>query len=104
MVCAMRSFENVNEETKERRKWWEEWEWNLHCHEDSKQFTKTSNYYKLFLKINVTYVKKCKVIWEVLWMHQTKYFGLYKFFDYSCVFSSSLAWIIGSLLYHAYFS
>jgi hypothetical protein len=24
MVCAMRSFENVNEETKERRKWWEE--------------------------------------------------------------------------------
>jgi hypothetical protein len=32
-------------------------------------------------------------------MHQTKYFGLFVFFDYSCVFSPSLAQITGSLLY-----
>jgi hypothetical protein len=32
-------------------------------------------------------------------MHQTKYFELSMFFDYLCIFSPSLAWIIRSLLY-----
>jgi hypothetical protein len=36
---------------------------------------------------------------EVLSMHQTKYFRSPMFFNYSCVFSPSLAWIIKSLLY-----
>jgi hypothetical protein len=67
---------------------------NLYCSEESKQFTKTSDQYKLFLKINVSCVQKCKVIWDILWMHQTKYFGLSVFFNNLCVFSPSLAWII----------
>jgi hypothetical protein len=54
---------------------------NLYCCEESlKQFTKTSDHYTLFLKINFSYVKKCEVVCDVLWMHQTKYFGLSVFF------------------------
>jgi hypothetical protein len=46
---------------------WPEWvqiQWNysyqenLYCHEESEQFAKTSNHYKLFLKTNATSVKK----------------------------------------------
>lgn len=40
---------------------------NSCCHEKFKQFTKTSDYYKLFLKISFSCVKKgCKVLCEVL--------------------------------------
>jgi hypothetical protein len=40
---------------------------NLYCHEEKcKQFTKISDHYKLFLKINFTCIKKCKVICDVL--------------------------------------
>jgi hypothetical protein len=75
MVCAMRSFENINEETLKSdacevgfqhmtdrhcqcccetegsRRRYEGWEWNLYCCEESKQFTRTSDLYTLFLKI-----------------------------------------------------
>jgi hypothetical protein len=71
---------------------------NLYCCEEESTHTETSNHYKLFLKINISCVKQCKVICDALWMLQTKYFGLYVFFDYSCVFSISLAWIIRSVL------
>jgi hypothetical protein len=52
-----------------------------------------------FFKITSVVLKKCKAVCEVLWMHQTKCFGLSVFFYCSRVFSPSLAWIIGSLLY-----
>ena len=39
-----------------------------------KQYTKTSDHYKLFLKLNASSVKiKCKGKCDVLWYHQTKY-------------------------------
>jgi hypothetical protein len=40
---------------------------NSYCHEEkSKEFTKTSDHYKLFLKMNISCVKK-KKIWSNLW-------------------------------------
>jgi hypothetical protein len=46
---------------------WHKWLYsckkNLYCcEEESKQFTKTSNHYALFLKINISYVEKYKAI------------------------------------------
>jgi hypothetical protein len=72
------------------------------CEEESKQFIKTGNHYTLFFKINIICVKKMWSNLWLLWMHQTKYFELSMFFDYLCVFSPSLAWIIRSLLYLAW--
>jgi hypothetical protein len=48
---------------------------------------------------NVSCVEKVKKNCKILWMHQTKYFGLSTFFNYLCVFSPSSAQIIGSFLY-----
>jgi hypothetical protein len=54
--------------------WLRESDWHYSCCELSKRPTKTSDHYKLYLKINVSCVKKkCKVKCDVLWKHQTKY-------------------------------
>jgi hypothetical protein len=46
----------------------------IHTAESLKQFTKASDHYNLFLKINISCVKKCAVICDILLMHQTKYY------------------------------
>jgi hypothetical protein len=42
------------------------------CEEESKQFTKASDHYIVFLKITLVVKKNC----DILWTHQTEYFGL----------------------------
>jgi hypothetical protein len=77
----------------------------LYCHEEkAKQFTTISDCFKLLFKLQLrnNNNKKSKVMCEVLWMHQTNYFGLSVFFNYLCTFSPSLARIIGSLIRFIY--
>jgi hypothetical protein len=55
--------------TKAWRRGWGRWEWNLYCcMEECEQFTKTSDHFRQFLKINVSCVKKCEEICEVFWI------------------------------------